>query len=195
MEKNLHKLLPFIIILTVSTLILTCCNSIKPTSTTATAPSTTSTITAITTTEAADDLVETPDGFAYRANVNPPNQWPEIKFVGASFGIGSSAINVMYRDYIETVAGQTRNDIFWINGTTQYNVVFTVTNLPDGITTVNDDASCIYTTWQGPNDWEGVVEFKIASGIQPGNYNFNVDVQINGQDYGIVPCIIKVLAN
>jgi hypothetical protein len=58
-----------------------------------------------------DDVVPTPGGAAYRGNVHEvgeENPWPSVKTVV----IEIDGAWLRYRDYIETGAGETRNNIF-----------------------------------------------------------------------------------
>jgi hypothetical protein len=196
-----------IVVLCVCLLISTACISVGSTRTTVNSTSTLSVVSTaiqsgLTTPPeaAADDIVFTAAGIGYRANVfgAVPNNWPPILEVYEDTGIGNNYARIEYRDYIETESGQTRNDIFNLsnvndNGTSQVisNVIFAVANLPVGIT-----ANVTYSgSWNPGNNPMQIVSFEISNKIRPGYYGLNVDVQIDGQDYGTVPCTINVLAN
>jgi hypothetical protein len=65
----------------------------------------------------ADDVVSTPGGLAYRANIHEQgvkNPWPPIESTEVVLGGPPDVTRVSYRDHIETKAGQTRNNIFCI---------------------------------------------------------------------------------
>jgi hypothetical protein len=149
-----------------------------------------------------DDIVYTPGGIAYRSNVflgTTPNPWPEIREVTVNIGNTIDGASIQYRDYVETNAGQNRNNIFYISKTSEQsidqhisNIVFTAVGLPVGIT-ANVSFSGYYNGEGIPEPWMQIVSFGISKNIKPGYYEFNMDVQIDGNDYGTVLCIIKVL--
>lgn len=185
-------------------MIFTACNSVETirtkvnsTSTLATVSATLQSGLAATTTEAADDLVWVPAGVqTYRANINPPNQWGVIRTVDVEWGSGSDIVGVSYRDYIETPSGQTRNNIIDIGqensqGVNQVisGVVLNVIGLPPGIT-VNMDSGGYDSSFS--HEWIQIMHISISPDIKPGYYEFNIDVQIGREDYGTMPCIIKV---
>ena len=64
---------------------------------------------------APDDIVFTPSGLAYRANVHAAgkkNPWPDIESKKVVLGEGLETARVSYRDCIEIKAGETRNNLF-----------------------------------------------------------------------------------
>jgi hypothetical protein len=66
--------------------------------------------------EAADDILYPPGGPAYRCNVHQVgviNPWPQIDSVTVFLGTGENEflIGLMHRNYIETRAGEARNNI------------------------------------------------------------------------------------
>ena len=68
--------------------------------------------------EAPDDIMPVPGGgLAYRANVRQQgveNPWPPIEVTDVVLGSGSNEAHIAYRDYIETQAGETRNNVIKI---------------------------------------------------------------------------------
>ena len=67
--------------------------------------------------EIADDVIPTPGGIAYRANVHQAgeeNPWPSIESTTVQLHSGKSEIILGYRNEIVTQAGETRNNIFTI---------------------------------------------------------------------------------
>jgi hypothetical protein len=197
----MHKILSLIIILVVCTLSLAACNSVQVTSTVTTTTTTTTQITSQTpTTEAPDDIIWDPAGIQiYRANTNGPNWSAGIETAAVGLGSGAEAADIQYRDYIETNAGQTRNNIFiiYIQGQDDpvnkdkqiKNVILSVYGLPHGITTNWDSGG--FNSFN--LSWNQVMEIAIASDVQPNYYDFYIDVKIEGKDYGQIPCTIKVL--
>jgi hypothetical protein len=89
--------------------------------------------------EAPDDIVFTPGGYAYRANVNgsgPGELLPDIQGVNVTLGSGSDILNINYRNYIETKAGETRNNIIFMwgeGGIFDGSLELYSTGLPEGI--------------------------------------------------------------
>jgi hypothetical protein len=151
--------------------------------------------------EAPDDVLPAPGmGPQYRANMQAQgvtNPWPPIQSTEVTLGTSSNAVQVTYRDYIESKAGQTRNNIFFIYrpgsalpspNDTPFDVILKATDLPSGITVTQD--------WQ----WSGSatqrkkgLKIEISPQVEPGEYAFGIDVLINGQDYGTIPCSIRVV--
>lgn len=152
--------------------------------------------------EEADDILFTPGGFAYRANVQQTgvtNPWPPVQEVQATLGSGNDILQVTYRNNIETQAGQTRNNIFTsvlpnVTGndimSNTLNVTLMGISLPAAITVAKDDGD-----WHDGDPGrraESVLKINISSQVTPGDYNFEIEVAINGKDYGQVPCTVKV---
>jgi hypothetical protein len=194
MTINLPGKLFGIIFISISLLLLAACNSAKSgSSTTTNTPVTTVSVLTIstTTTEAADDIVFVPAGIeVYRAQINPPNQFGTIQTTSVTKGNSANAVYVSYRDNIETKAGEIRNNIIYITQNTIINNAFlSVTDLPVGITAKVDAG--VYNSNFQPG-WEQIIEFNISSGLNPGSYNFNIDVMVDGIDYGTIPCTLKV---
>lgn len=182
MKKNLQIKIFGIIVIFASLMAFTACNSVKP-----------KTISTTIITEAADDIVFVPAGIeVYRAQINPPNQFGTIQTTSTTLGNNNAnTIQVNYRKYIESKAGETRNNIIYI---TQNNVInnaiLTVIDLPNGIT-VNIDPGSYNSNFQP--GWEQIIEINISSNLSPGYYNFHIALMVNGINYGQIPCTINVL--
>jgi hypothetical protein len=147
---------------------------------------------------AADDLSATPGGITYAANVvginssgeQEPNPWPPIESVTKTLGNGLENITVQYRAYIESQAGQTRNNIFWITRATRFednNLVLYQSTRPDGIE----------LTWAAgaglPGTLMAILMINISPQVLPGEYMFRIIIEIDGQQYDSVPCTINVI--
>ncbi len=141
---------------------------------------------------ASDDIVITPAGPAYRGNVNQqgvknpylPVQTTVVPLTGAE------DVRLDYRSNIETKAGQTRNNILWLYGTSisakqGQTVVFAPENLPSGFEALPAQTTVSPMT-------KAVLEIHISSAVQAGNYSFQIRTEIDGQDYGTVPCTVDV---
>jgi predicted secreted protein len=147
--------------------------------------------------EAPDDFVPAPGmGPQYRANVLASevlNPWPPIKSAAVTIGAPPDTVEIMYRDYIETEAGQTRNNMLIVSlpssDDTKLEVILKGTGLPSGITVTQD------WKWRGAAFTKTALRIEISPQVKLGEYSFGINVEINGRDYGAVPCTIKVLAS
>jgi hypothetical protein len=143
--------------------------------------------------EAPDDIVVTPGGLAYRANVHhqgEENPWPPVKSTRTTLKHWFSEINVRYRDHIETRAGETRTNIFQVSregGLHGSRMNLYATNIPPGIElTQYMDGGLIGTLG-------AILIITLAQDIEPGQYSFEIGLKINRWDYGTVPCTIEVV--
>ena len=141
---------------------------------------------------APDDIVTTPDGPAYRANVHEvgkENPWPSIESKTIVLGEGVDAARITYRNYIETKAGEVRNNIFSVEIPQRdiSDVALEVSNIPSVISIPEGEK------WYGPRRIKIILVIEIFQQVKQGEYNFEVSVKIDGKAYGTVPCIIRVL--
>ncbi len=150
----------------------------------------------------ADDIVPVPGGGPmYRANVHEEgvkNPWPPIEDTEVALGEPPDGAQIWYRDYIETGAGQTRNNLFTIylpdaisSDTTYIKTVLQAVNLPSGITVTQDDWE-----WHGSDPArrsKTALVNEISPQLDAGEYTFAINVNIDGRDYGTLPCIISVV--
>ena len=203
MNRNkLTILIGVVCIIAVVSMSLNGCSSNTTTQTTATtskptvtsSSSITSTTTTLSTTEQPDDVVITPDGYAYRANVHQqgvPDQWPPIQTVDVTLTSVNNTLQLNYRAEIDTKAGQTRNNIFRLYGagvTSMFSAsaVFEPVNLPSGFEAIETQTTIGPTT-------TAVMNIQISPQVKTGTYNFQIQVQIGGADYGQVTCTVTVL--
>jgi hypothetical protein len=154
--------------------------------------------------EAPDDFVPAPGlGPQYRANVlagEVLNPWPPIQSATVSMGTPPDAVEIMYRDYIETEAGQTRNNMFIIRlldvdpADITFEPIEDVTlkgfDLPPSITVTQQDWGWLH---RAGHMSKTPLKIEISPQVKPGEYSFSIDIEINGKDYGTVTCTIKVL--
>lgn len=165
----------------------------------------TSTTTSISTTvgcgksevEAADDIVYTPFGPAYRGNGQQEgviNPWPRIPSVTTFLYAGDDSIliGLMYRNYMETRAGEIRNVILSLS-TSEEGAAITSVNLYTSDTPSEIKiAECM--RYSGPQSRNiRVLSIEIAEDTALGDYEFRIGFTINDTDYGTVPCTIKVI--
>lgn len=139
--------------------------------------------------ERPDDIVPTPGGLVYRANFHQEgveNPWPPIQ---TSEEVLDSDVHVTYRAYIETDAGEARNNIISVRipGKDIQSINLEAVKAPVGVE-VKDGIR-----WQGPGTIAQVLVIEISQDVQPGEYTFQISVEIYRRNYGEIPCAIEVL--
>ena len=143
--------------------------------------------------ETADDIIPTPGGWAYRASVHEQgveNPWPPIESTSVVLGSGADTLNISYRDYIETEAGEIRNNIIragkegglFDSRLALYSVV-----VPAGIELAYGGRGVGL-----PGTLGAILVIEISPDATPVQYSFEVGLEIDGRDYGTVPCAIEV---
>jgi hypothetical protein len=144
-------------------------------------------------TEAPDDIVATPGGLAYRANVHElrkESSWPSILSTTVTISSWFSEINVRDRDHIETRAVETRTNIFQVSregGLHGGRMNLYATDIPPGIElTQYMDGGPIGTLG-------AILIIKLSQDIEPGQHSLEIGLKINGREYGTVPCTIEVI--
>jgi hypothetical protein len=147
--------------------------------------------------EASDDIIFTPGGSAYRANVHQQgveNPWPPIETVVTQMESDEDMINVRYRNRIVTEAGQTRNNILYVNkvdgsfadsGMMIMKVYSTQT--PSGLELFQASGGGLI------GQLVAVLLIEITPDVTPGEYSFEIGIEIEGKDYGMIPCTIEVV--
>jgi len=154
------------------------------------------TSTTLNTEEAPDDIVYTPGGSAYRANVfeqGVQNPWPPIEMTVVQIGSGSKTIDVRYRNHIVTKAGETRNNILYLNKEGG----FDTTRIIDIKLYSTEQLSSLELFQEGGAGLIGqevtVLVIEIPPDIKTGEYNFETGLEIEGRDYGTIPCLVEVV--
>jgi len=150
---------------------------------------------------AADDLVTPPGGFTYRANVHQQGQrdWPPIQETEVTLKSLSGTIGIKYRDYIETKAGETRNNIIYLDGQNSPELLYPLqvnyraVGLPDGIIVGRDRQMYGGIGGQDKKSSKVVLQMHVASHVKPGEYPFAIRLEYEGKDFGSLPCTIKVI--
>lgn len=143
--------------------------------------------------EAADDIMPTPGGPGYRANLHQAgvkNPWEPVEISEAYLGSREKETHVYYRSYIETAAGEARNNIIMatIEGKEIKNLSLYADNIPYGITLTDG------MQWSAPYFRASVLVVETAADIIPGEYDLDIGLLINGRDYGTITCTIDVIA-
>jgi hypothetical protein len=148
-----------------------------------------------------DDIVYPPGGFTYRANVHQQGQpdWPAVQQTEITLEALSGTIDIQYRDYIETKAGETRNNILFLNGRNApelldpLQVYYRAVDLPDGITIERDRQMYGGIGGQDRKSSRVVLLIHIASQVKPGEYPFAIHLEYEGTEFGSLSCMVKVI--
>jgi hypothetical protein len=143
---------------------------------------------------APDDIFPTPGGDAYAANVfqgGVPNPWPPVAINFTILVNGPNHLIVNYRSNIDTKAGQTRNNIIQVSQSTSFlvsgNLSLYSLALPLGIALGIDGGSGL------PGQLTRILVMKIFPDVALGSYNIQIGIEVNGVDYGMLPCTLNVL--
>jgi hypothetical protein len=112
-----------------------------------------------------DDVAVIAGGMTYRANiVSSLNPWPtSVPSTGVTLGTGADAATIAYRDFIETQAGQMRNNIINVDkrGKSISQLKLEAIDLPEGITAQESQTGFVA-------EYQQVISFMISSDIKPG---------------------------
>jgi hypothetical protein len=139
--------------------------------------------------ERPDDIVSTPGGPQYRANVHQAgieNPWPPVETEEVSL---DEDVTCVYRAYIESEAGETRNNIVHVRtpGRDITDANLPISGAPPGIEVKQG------MEWNGPRSIAQVLVMEISSDVPLGQYVLGIGIEINGRNYGTVPCTIEVI--
>jgi hypothetical protein len=146
--------------------------------------------------EVYDDVVNTPGGAAYRANVHEVGKespWPSVD----SVEIRLDDIYLRYRDHIETGVGGSRNNIFFARQVDGFfegepgeiiELYADFDGVPPGIELSQ------YLSAGMLGVLATVLVIEIAPDTAPGQYELGIGIKVGGRDYGTVPCVIEVAA-
>ena len=139
--------------------------------------------------ERPDNIMPTPGGPIYRANFRQEgveNSWRPIETKEEFL---DENVICIYRAYIETKAGEARNNIIRVvtPGRDIRSLNLYASNIPNGIEAKRG------MEWHGPHSIAQVLIMEISQDVQPGQYALEIGVEIDGKNYGTVPCTIKVL--
>jgi hypothetical protein len=144
---------------------------------------------------AQDDLMYIPTGITYRNSRDPSaTGWPFTtpETATAELTKGSTTIKVIYRQKIETAAGDFRNNIIQLSGSfdpfKDNTPNLYIRNIPKGFSFYQIGESQL--GWR-PAD-ESILVISVASDTHLGRYLFDIGVILNGIDYGTVPCTVTV---
>ncbi len=137
-----------------------------------------------------DDIVTAPGGPVYKANVQQKgvaNPWLPIRTKELILG---DNISVTYRADIETKAGQTRNIIVYFRtpGQNITDIQLDASNIPVGMQITSG------MLWNGPpGTIAQVLQVEVSKDMKPGQYSLEIDVNLNGIDYGRIPGTVTIM--
>lgn len=136
-----------------------------------------------------DDIVATPGGIAYRANVinsGKNNPWPPYESDNTSLG----GLHISYRAVIETKRGKTRNNIIGMRepgGLSVNVVVLYAIGVPHGIELFMSRGGGL------PETEALLLMIDIGEDVSPGEYKFEVGIELDKRYYGAIPCTLNVI--
>ena len=139
--------------------------------------------------EAPDDIVVTPGGITYRANVHSNGEDNPLSRV-ESTEVELDGIYVRYRDHVATKADATRNNIFDVGRDGELwegNLELYATSIPLGIEFAQSLGGA------APGTLTTVLIIEISADAEPGQYPLEIGLEVDGEDYGTVPCTIEVV--
>ena len=143
-----------------------------------------------------DEIVGTPGGSAYRANVHEqgvPDRWPEVEMAQTRITSNSGAINVRYRKDIATKAGEIRNNLLYITKETghfdfqsEYDVKLYTISAPPNLHFSQGVGGGL------PGSLEKILIIEVPPEIATGIYHFSIVISIGDASYDPLPCTIEV---
>jgi hypothetical protein len=97
-------------------------------------------------------------------------------------------VTCVYRAYMESEAGEARNNIIRLvaPGRDITDLDLSVSDAPSGMEVKQG------IEWHGPHSIAQVLIIEISPDVHPGQYSFGIGIEIDGKDYGTVPCTIEV---
>jgi hypothetical protein len=143
----------------------------------------------------ADDLFFTPGGVAYYGNVQQQgttNPFPPVESGSYDLKKDGRTVHVDCRFAMETLAGQTRNNIVRVTGLEfpplSHSLYFYVVSPPNSFvfTRIGEGELGL------PGAATSVLTVEAPGGTKPGIYSFEIGIVVDGVDYGAVPCVVRV---
>jgi hypothetical protein len=148
-----------------------------------------------------DDIVSAPGGFTYRASIHQQGQpdWPPVQQSETALSTPSGSTSIRYRYYIETKAGEIRNNIVSLDARNApeildpLQITYRPEGLPDGITIERGQQRY---GGIGGKDKKGsivVLKIQIAPDVKSGEYSFAIYLDYEGKELGSLPITVNVL--
>jgi hypothetical protein len=145
-------------------------------------------------TEAADDVILTPGGPRYRSHYfqeGVENPWAPVETTSILLSANNKTVDLTYRADIEIKAGEAASNILLINTTLEdiRSLKLYAVDLPNGIA-IKERAR-----WHGslPSLIAPVIIIEVSQDIQVQEYSFEIGLEINDVDFGVIPCRLEVL--
>ncbi len=151
--------------------------------------------------EQPDDIVFTPGGYAYRANVHQagvPDRWTPIEVTDVTLPGEPNATRISYRSGIETRPGETHPNIVTV---VLVNADPVSGPALDAAVTLVGSISWLTVT-QDEGLWHDgdparrgalILRMVVSDQAHVGKYDVQLEVKVNGRDCGAVPCTITVM--
>jgi hypothetical protein len=143
-----------------------------------------------------DDVVPTPGGDSYRGNGIEGSKLPVWQHIESTHVKLDDGFQVVYRNDIETEAGQMRVNIFYIwpmpgtpTGMKNDTVVLKLLNLPDNIQIQKIGEGLGGPAWL----YEIILTAEIPPEVKPGDYDVPYILFVNERYHGTLPCTIRVV--
>ncbi|HJX36007.1 MAG TPA: hypothetical protein VJ280_03515 [Dehalococcoidales bacterium] len=147
-----------------------------------------------------DEAEITPGGWRYRADFIQ-YYLPRVQQDDVIIGTVPNRCEIIYRSNITTPAGETRTNIFFITlvdvsndipatSVTPIQVNLVAIDLPDGLIFTSDGEGTESDPWRA---CEVLTHIQIDKSLKSGGYSFQFDVNVNGTDYGRIPCAIEIV--
>jgi hypothetical protein len=144
---------------------------------------------------AADDIIPTPGGGTYRANVTEAGQknpFEPVKVGMNTWTVGKETVAVLYRSDIKAKAGEAYTDIVTVSGMAMMDraknkLVLYAEAVPKGITVTDAEYAAGL-----PGTLGTVLVITMSPDITDGTYTVKIGIELDGKDYGTVPCLVTV---
>ena len=145
----------------------------------------------------ADEAVRLRGGLGYSGNVGEegwPVETPQVEGAQVELRMPTGVIEVGYRDYVETKVRERRNIIFYVfHSGLGFNRPAQVSVEPVALP---EESKCrVLEPWQDTHTKrsDGALQIEIGRDVPAGEYSFEFNVKFDGDDYGQLPCTIKVV--
>ena len=150
---------------------------------------------------ASDDIVTPPGGYTYRVKVlelDKP-EWPPVDEIEISIDALGGTIRCQYREYIETKAGEIRNNILYLFGdeapdlADPLDIEYYVGGLSGGISIMLGSKNYGGAAGHNIQSIKAVFQIDIASQVGMGEYTFFIILVYKGEEITTLPCTVSVI--
>ena len=148
-----------------------------------------------------DDIVTPPGGYTYRAKVHELGKpgWPPVLEVEKTINALGGNIRCQYREYIETKAGEIRNNILYLFGdeapdlADPLDIEYYVGGLSGGISIMLGSKNYGGAAGHNIQSIKAVFQIDIASQVGMGEYTFFIILVYKGEEITTLPCTVSVI--